>query len=69
MALKTAANGIVQREDLTCYEGFILRESRRVPTISFLDEIRTAGGETVGGAGTTGGPGIGREPRPFFENP
>ena len=29
MALKTAANGVVQREDLTCHEGFILRESRR----------------------------------------
>lgn len=69
MALKTAANGVVQREDLTCHEGFILRESRRVPTISFLDEIRTAVGETLGGAGTTGVLGIGREPRPFFENP
>ena len=40
-----------------------------VPTISFLDEIRTAVGETLGGAGTTGVLGIGREPRPFFENP
>ena len=49
-----------RREDLTCHEGFILRESRRVPTISFLDEIRIAVGETLGGAGTTGVPGIGR---------
>ena len=57
MALKTAANGVVQREDLTCHEGFILRESRRRPTISFLDEIRTVVGETLGGAGTTGVPG------------
>ena len=40
-----------------------------VPMISFLDKIRTAVGETLGGAGTTGVPGIGREPRPFFENP
>jgi len=37
-----------------------------VPMISFLDEIRTAVGETLGGAGTTGVPGIGREPRPFL---
>jgi hypothetical protein len=39
------------------------------PTISFLDEIRTTVGETLGGAGTTGVLGKGREPRPFFENP
>ena len=69
MALKTAANGVVQREGLTCPEGFILLESRRVPTLSFLDEIRTTVGETLGGAGKTGVPGIGRKPRPFFENP
>ena len=69
MALKTAANGVVQREDLSCHEGFILRNRVRVPTISFLDKIRTAVGETLGGAGTTGVPGIGREPCPFFENP
>jgi hypothetical protein len=50
-------------------KGLFFGDPIGVPTISFLDEIRTAVGETLGGAGTTGAPGIGREPRPFFENP
>ena len=47
-------------------KGLFFGNRVRVPTISFLDEIRTAVGETLGGAGTTGVPGIGREPRAPF---
>ena len=47
-------------------KGLFLGNRVGVPMISFLDKIRTAVGETLGGAGTTGVPGIGREPRPFF---
>ena len=37
-----------------------------VPTISFLDKIRTAVGETLGGAGTTGVPGNRARAAPLF---
>ena len=66
MALKTAANGVVQREDLTCHEGLFFGNRVGVPTISFLEEIRTAVGETLGGAGTTGVPGNRARAAPLF---